>query len=754
MIQQEGYKKKYFDGSGHSFDASNPEEAGFLSRAEYAYGMYCSDIMSTGFGGYSRSGISDKLLMDYYFGRQPVSIYQDAIDPLVPDPNVPNSKGYRKLNINWKLPRPLSKPLNILESTLTGLIMDVGTQANDPSARHEKDSLIGDLKHLSHPMTKSFVEGTGMKVPEMEQVKGFSGPEDIDFLNSVGGIRMATEIMMKDGIDVTMYESRWESMDSLFARDIIAKNKMCYNVYTDMSTGRVMVEYIDPSRAFSDVSIYEDHRDSGTMGFIRTTRISEVRQRMGGMDPEIEKRLRDAAGNYSNMYGNRQFSKYGNQHNRNYLDREIDDALVDVMTLYFVDTEPTRYAERRYSDTGKHTMDKMGLDSTVKHPDSKQHDYCIHKLYKVSWVVGSKIVFDFGEVEDMVREGQPGNKRIVHNMYLYIGDGPSITEQCMGPVDDICIATFKMRQAVKDLPPGPRLLIDLNGLETGFKMDGKQYSLTDELRNLSVDGKMVIRSKSEYTMPGDNSGTARSPINPLLMSVFEDINMFSMRIQQETSNIQYIAGFNPTTSGDAVAPDMLKHVAEAAIRSTNAANAPLIDVWRDAYERLCQIVGKKWQNRLLHGDITYDNLPTASGTMKVAKLAKELAFHDWNIFVRVDTTGTKDLLVQDLMSKKDFIAPDVYYIILNCITQNDLVKAQVLLGRHINKAKEEEHRKMLEIQQAQASGNQQAAVAGEEARMKTEREAGRQKVLQIQEQMKADLIVLAKKHEYGMTVSQ
>ena len=749
MIQQEEYKRGYVNGEGHTFNAANPDEAGFLSRAKYAYGAYCNGNMSIGFGGTNANDVKYQTLRDYYFSRQDRNKYLDQIDPLTKDGD---GKGYRKMNINRELPRPLSKPLNILESTLTGLLMEVGTQANDASARHEKDQLIGNLKHLANPQTQKFVAETGMKIPEMDQVKGFSGPEDIDFLNSVGGIRMATEIMMKDGIDVTVHESKWKAMSPLFARDIIALNALCCNIYTDASTKRAMVEYIDPARAFSDPSIYEDHRDAGTMGFIRTSRISEIRQRIGGMSDPMEKKLRDAARSFNNRYGNRTTTQYARvSYGQN---TDIDDVLVDVMTLYFVDTEPTRWAERRHGNMGNKTFQQVSIGTKVKGANSESHDVSIHKLYKVNWVIGSDIIFDYGEAEDMVREGENGSKRIVHNMYLYVGHAPSIVEQCVGHVDDICLNTYKMRQAVKSLPPSPRLALDLNGLETGFKMDGKQYDITSELKNFAIDGTFVYKSKGEYHMPGVDGQQHRSPLQPVEISVIEDIMMFHSRIQQELSNIQYIAGFNPTTSGDPVAPDMLKHVAEAAIRSTNAANAPLVDVWKNAYERMCQIVAHKWQLAVIHGDITYDNLPTSSGVMKVVKLTKELAFHDWNIFIKVDTTATRDLMIQDLQSKRDFIDPEVYYIILQSLMQNDLTKAQVLLSRQVNRSKQEEHQRMMEIQQAQASGNQQAAVAAEEARRVTLMEEARQKLAEIKAQMEADLVILREKAKLGLSMSE
>ncbi len=749
MILKEQYAQKYNDGKlTYSGNPLEKEEKDYLDRVQAVYGRYAADCMGVRFGGVSKGGIPYAALRLYGRSNQPVEQYKDQLDPK----NVEDGRSYRKHNISWMLPRPLSTPLNKLKAALTGLRLTATTEANDPEAKHQKEQIVGKMKFMASPDTQKFVQSTGYKVPDMKEVEGFAGPEDVDFLQAIGGIQLSTEVMMKDGIDITMHESRWKSATPLLAEDLLCLNAISYHTYTDMSTGRVMVEYIDPDGIIVEPSIFPDHRDVGTIGFIRTSRISEIRQRLGGMSKTMEDRIRKACKNYTGLYGNDRMSHGSRSKNFNINDplADVNNMMVDVMTLYFIDTEPRRYIKRVNKNHGNRVYDEVQVTSRTR--SAEVEDISIHKLYKVNWVVGSDIVFDYGEAEDMVREGNPGNKRIIPNIYFYQGEEPSIVEQCMGAVDDICIATFKRRQAIKELPPGPRMMIDLSALEESTMLGGKPYDITAALKDYAVDGKLIIQTKGEYHMPGVDSEGGKRPITFIEAGVFEDINIFTNQIAVGMGDIQYITGFNSTTAGEASDPEMLKHVAEAAIRSTQAANAPLVDVWVSAHERLFQTVAHKWQLRLLHGDVTYDNLPTSAGTLKNARLAKELAFYDWNIFVKVDDTATKDMLMQDLMTKRDLIPSEVYYIVLSCIQQGDYKKAQVIISRQADSAKKLAHQQQMEIQTAVANGNKEAAIAGEEAKKSTIMAQNQGKLLEIEAQKKADLEVIREKHMLERTL--
>lgn len=722
MINQKEYKSKYMAGSlRYNNDPYNRDEKHYLDRAKAIYGMYCSDIMGIGFGGVTVGGRTYDELRAYGRSMQPVSKYRDILDPLVKGAD---GKKYRRYNISWDINRPLAKYRNILKSKITGLRLEIVTEANDPFATHEKESIVAKMKFMAEQKTREFVQNTGYQLQEMEAVQGFEGPKDVDLYQQLGGIMLSTEMMMKDSIDLTLNESRWSAINDIFAEDLIDLNAFAGHIYTDQTSGRVMVEYVDPSRLIIDPSVYPDHHDAGTVGFVATKKISQIRQQLGGLTPELEQKMRNAASNYRQYYNNSgYFSTSGSRlsYSRGGANplADIDDVSVDVMTLYFVDVDPRRYVKRRNKAHGNLVYDQVGPESTAK--GAEIEEATIHSLFKVNWIVGSDVVFDYGVADDIVRAGHPGSKRVIPNIFCYIGQDPSFVEQCIGHIDDINIAVFKRRNLISKLPPGPRMILDMAGLKDSVQIGNDEFSILENLKNYSIDGVLLVESEGEYAMPGqENSGSAKRPITFQESGILEDISILTAEVNEGIRGIQHVTGFNPTTDGTGAAPDMLKHVAEAASQATNAANAPLVKAWINTYERMCDLIARKWQLRVLAGDVDYNKLPISGTIIEQAKLTKEMFYRDWNIFVKVDDSMTKDMLLQDLMSKKEIIPSEVYYQIFMSIQQHDLKRAQVVLSRFVDQSKKEEHQRMLEIQKAQAEGNAMAAKATQEAEMFTE----------------------------------
>jgi len=169
-------------------------------------------------------------LRKYARGLQDVTKYQYALNARV----TKKGKDYNKLkwNISWQ---PLSiwpKFRNIIKDKITSLILEPSTEAIDENARIEKIFSKNLMKLASDPSTVLFA-GKDFGVDQ----------EEVEYLMQFGGIRLAAEILMKDGIDLTLLISKYPELAGMVAEDIIDLGRFGLHVYND--NGKQKVEYVD-----------------------------------------------------------------------------------------------------------------------------------------------------------------------------------------------------------------------------------------------------------------------------------------------------------------------------------------------------------------------------------------------------------------------------------------------------------------------------------------------------------------------------
>ena len=281
--------------------------------------------------------------------------------------------------------------------------------------------------------------------------------------------------------------------------------------------------------------------------------------------------------------------------------------------------------------------------------------------------------------------------------------------------DDIQLATFKIRSMISKLPPAPRIVFDKSALLDSVTIADEEYSILDMIGNYQTSGVMVIESLDEAAMPGDNNHNHKRPFHIVESGIVEDIRIMQESIHHALDGIRQVTGVNPVTDGTNTQGDMLKGVMQGMIHATNSALMPHIVAYTGTIERLYNVTAKKWQLMVLNGDITVDSLPVAQGMFKNIKLTSELYDYTMGVYITVDSRDDRDLLLQDLMSKRDFIPNDIYYVIYNCIRDWDIKKAQLILAKHTQDAQMEAHKRQMDIVTAQNEGNAIAARAGEEA---------------------------------------
>lgn len=702
MIEQQSYADKYASGSlSYSSDPYKKEESEYKKRAEHYYGMYAYGDCVFGFGGQTPTGISFKELRDHARGIQSPAKYQDILTPW--HTNKKKKRTRAKWNISWRPVPYITKHRDRMKTKFEQLVLEPIVTATDEASVKAKEFIVARMKMMADPRSKQFAQKTGYPIPGAEMVKGMA-PDDIDTYYEMGGIALPPEVAMKDAIDDMLFRSQWKSTRTLLFEDKIDLGAYVYHIYR---TGdKLRVEYVDPARYFRRFSEYPDGRDSDFKAFIKSRKISEIRQYIND-----EEKIKKIAQKYKGLMGNERFGGKRSDYDRSDTSGRSgfnDDVTVEEMTLYFVDTQLELYAKGVHK-RGARVFEPISPD--VKFSERHQREIIqapIQYLFKCKWIVGTDCVYDYGVADTIVREGEEGSKEVVFPIYDHISQEPSLIERCMGFDDDVQLATFKLRNLIAKLPPAPRMLINKSALKESVTFGDEEMSLRENLEGFYSDGAFFYETEDMYDLPGaDEKGNRKNFIDFLPSGIVEDVNILRQEIREGLENIRQVTGSNPLEDGVAQ-PDLLKHTAQSMTAGTNSAIAPHIKDYVDGFERMCYIACQKWRLMVLNGDIVV-------GNEKKTTLTKELFYKDWNVKVLIDSADSKELLLQDLFSKKEQIPDEIFYEIYNTIQQFDIKKAQILLAKHSARAKEMEHQRVIEVQKVQAEGNAQAAIAAQEA---------------------------------------
>lgn len=684
------------------------DEKFFLRRMEYYYGLYSRDNTAIGNGGMFFRGSerrSIKELRDHARGLQNVNKYKDLCDP------VDKKTGKRMWNISWQPATILSKFRNIVKDKMTSLMLEPITEANDEAARIEKSNIKNLLKILRQDETAQMTDG--VQFDEPSEFSDAESPEDVDAIYEMGGIRLAVEIMMKDAIDITLYRSRWDTLSGMIAEDIVDLNAFAAD--QEVINTKQELKYVDLPRVVIRPSIYPDFRDSDFRGYVSNMKISEIRRFV--TDEKVLKSIeRKVKGrNHQSDFNdqNRGFREDYSRSNDNF--RTYNDFGVEVLKMYFLDTQRERFVSGVHKN-GSRVFERVPLDFVLSERGMQAGKEIVERnpmyLYQCYWVVGTDTVFNYGPVEGIARDSE---MNVIWPLTVYMGHEQSLIEKCIGFDDDLQLANYKVRHLIAKMPPGPRMIIYKDVIRDSVKIAGEQFSIIDIIGKYQSDGMMIL-DRREYSLPGE--GDSKKPIDFIPAGIAEDLMILKQRIFEQVDFMRQTTGLNEVADGTSQTPDMLKSVMQGLTQATNSALGPYINMYIRGFKSIIEHIGYKYQVLVLNGTVDVGTMPMGTYIKRVL-LDDKIRQHSFNIMVRVQTLEDKQMLMNYLMSRQDALGADAYFAVLNCIMGNDLKKAQFLLSKYWEKAVEQQHANQVEIAQATAKGNAEAAIATEQAKSQT-----------------------------------
>ncbi len=355
---------------------------------------------------------------------------------------------------------------------------------------------------------------------------------------SAGGYKIPWETAIEKAASHSFDISNWDEIKSECLDDVIAANKFAVGLETCKKSGKRMGKYIDLGKFTIQWSKHYDHRDSEMAGHWDEVTVGTLAQFFNRQD--LEKIAKQYCGKLNNP---EDFDQYRGTDAMGLF--KYDFFKVPVFYFSFIDYDndhKVSYMAGAASGAsyGRAIDRSVSYDYTPKKGEKKTTT-SIRKLKKVSWIIGTEFVYDYGVDRDMVR---PSEKDVMLPYVCISLPGKSITESAKVYYDDLVHIHLKTMNALITASSAG-FAIDAGAMEGvtlgGSKID--ELTLFDLYRHKGI---LIFKRKDAFLQ--QTTGSA-SPIIELPGGIGrfldEQLRLFEFTMKM----LENITGINPVTLG-------------------------------------------------------------------------------------------------------------------------------------------------------------------------------------------------------------
>ena len=731
----EKYKHELEQGSIEPVSYSRPDVAEtdgrwFLEMARFRYAQYCSGVGLINPSGYL-SGRKKTVaeLRQYAAGDQDIMRYREQLDVLVSAEQKNNTLAAANegdtsfLNINWENVKVWPVYLNRVIDRLMDVEFDPSVVAVDSGSVAKKEMAFLRDKLAANPEFKEFAATTGRFPDNVSEGVENMSPEDVDILKQLGGYRTAAEIELQEFIRNTLELSSYSPVVRRQMLEDLTNLGAC--AVHSRGNGFQSIEYVDIPGLIAPASAYADCRDIDYAGFVRRLSMASIRAESNL--PEAT--LSDVAKLCSSHYGNSRYMKGalledGWREGFHGGAQAYDTFNADVMTLYFIGTETERYITGRGAMGGL-IFDKVGRNSTLNKRNiemgKSMFDTTTQYVYRVNWIIGTDVVYDFGKTEITARDGQPGEMRAVLPISIYRIFGPSLTESMIPVIDDLQLAILKGRSIINKMPPSPGVGVDISALENGVVLGDVSFTPEMLMELYATKGYLYYRSRPEYALPGEQQQA--KPIFEIPDNTVQKLQSVSIMVDNALRMMSLTSGSNEIVDGTGSANRVQNKVAGAYEESSNRALSSLYVANESISLQLITMIGRRYQAAMSAGPIEQKVASKGSAVVRTIRLLPEYSVSEYQFYARgLESKEIRSKVMETLMMNRQnaMINEADYLIVLRHLHDGFVDLAQFYLVRAITKKQQMDEQSKQAAIQLQAQSQQQAAVAIEEAGTKRE----------------------------------
>lgn len=400
----------------------------------------------------------------------------------------------------------------------------------------------------------------------------------------------------------------------------------------------------------------------------------------------------------------------------------------NVMTLYFLSWDKRTIEENR-DKNGNLKVSKAKPSKEGTHGNSTYTSKTVEQVYKCKWVVGTDLIYDFGKAENQKRSvtiATMGKTKLpIHIQAASFSNmrATGLTESTISIIDDLCIATYKLRNFRNRMIPNG-FDIDLLAIENVAIGAGGQAMTPKEVIQMFFETGVLISRRSGISM---DSNVNYKAINAISNNMADQIVSLANDIQMSKQALRDITGLNELTDGSTPNPKTLTTIANFANESTNNALYYLLNARRHLIESVAKGTVQRLQVALKRG--AYDGFNRASG--RWVTVPKSILDYDYDIMIEDRASEEQKQILYNLMAddiKNGYIThADVVAIIFS----NNLKAAAILLSYRVEKNKKKQQLMAMQNTQATAQAQIQSNQMAEQVKLQADAERHRMKLEEI-----------------------
>lgn len=685
LYQDQDYKAKNLVFPSDDVDPEIKKEKGWCTS--WAKAIYSKMLNNQAFVSIDRMAKMETNRL-YALGSQPRYKYQDM---LIGDVNEnPGREGY--YNIDWSIFSPMPAYIRKVIGRLESSDHKLSVNAVDPLSGTEREDMMWDSYYeLKHGLQEQAIKmNAGIEEDNNETKYVPSSMEELEAFNQVGGFKLKHEIDMEKALNYTDYVSDIKEIRRKCEFDFIAINCAAYRDFVELD-GTVKYEYLDFARLVIDGNRENGFKSSRFWGYMRFETITNIRAKTRLPEAELIK----FCTKYQNWFGNPVFIwEQDIQNSLSVLDPvtgtyKYDNYLIPILDceMKSVDTE---YKTTRTTKHGTKVYAKEKYGEVKDSATKKTTKVAIPQIYRCKWIIGSDISYDYGLQYDIPRVGT--NKVPEFSCHAYALPGKSMTEQCIGPLDQIELAYLKMQNAMAQATPNG-LAIEFGSLNN-INLGNGDLKPLDLIKIRTATGNLVYKATTHAGKYNAFQGKPIEKIEGGIGSLFNEI------IQTFELNFNFIAELSgidrlsavASKGGETTATEITQTVASA-----SDAIQPIYSGWLNIRESGARNALEKIRLQIKYRNgynVYYPVL--GSATIENFRISKEYASRTYGL--KVEAIPTSNFMQVMLQAASEALKPGKdgenisygdYLLIVDMIFKGMLKQARMLLNYRLEIRKQQ-----------------------------------------------------------------
>jgi len=721
-------------------DPSKKDASWHLQFAEAIYSEYLKDKTVVEYS--TRESYSE--FRAYGAGRQSVETYKKRLSHN-------EQEGRRKglLNIDWSTVPIILKYKSVIQGMFETVEHDIVCDATDKVSGDEKqDKKYYDFyRKIINDQFKEVEKQMGFMEP-LEKEDDFDTPDtlrELDLYEQLGSFKLKLELAVERMANhVMLKDSNWSVLRRKLINDLLDIGLMATKTYVDPISQKIKTRYVDPEYLTIQKSKHSDFFDSDYAAEPYLVSIQDIRATEQFTDEELKQIVKVNIGFNSNP-------RYPHDYNDdNVRDHNNTKVLVYDCEMRSIDR---KYKLKRTNKRGETYYFDQNYGEHIDKPNKKTITKDTRVVRKVKWIVGTKLVYDWGLQNDVPR---PAMSEPMLSIQAYAVAGKGFVERCIPFIDGYQLTWLRMQNAIAT-SRNAGMAIEWSALDN-ISLGGKILKPKELLAIRRDQGDLIWKMTSQS---GRYFNNGVKPFQEIEGGMGRQLNEFMQLFTYFRGEIAEITGVTPQAAATEPRAAVGLGVSEMAVQATSNAIKELIFAYTKLKEYTATSIGLRSQILLGHSPQARKHYEPVIGytATEIIKISKDVSLRQLGISLRVrpqeiEKQNIRNAAQQALQVGRDgqpTITMSDYILVERMLQAGDLRMAEAKLASLINKRKQESEQHSQQMMQQQQQGNMQLKQADMEihkAKIQMETEAAIQ-IETLKAEKQKEILILKRELESG-----